>query len=78
MLKGIAMDTFLKGDIIEVDIDAITGNIRIYKLESEQPKTERQKICDEIIEGLNSHANMFGGYGIIEIKRLINQIRYRT
>ncbi len=70
------MEAFSKGDIVEIDIDVITGNARIYKLEP--PKTERQAVCDEIIEGLNSHANMFGGYGIIEIKRLINQIRYRT
>ena len=41
----------------------------------EPPKTEREMVCDEIIEGLKTYSTLFGTYNFADIMIAIKRVR---
>jgi len=47
----------------------------LYYYDGISYKTERQQVCDEIIEGLKTYSTLFGTYGLADIMNTIKRVR---
>jgi hypothetical protein len=74
---GIAKEKIEIGDLVRTEIDAEIGSSFVFKLD--KPKTEREKVCDEILDFLRGRVIERGQahYFIADLLSKIREIRNR-